>query len=100
MTEESENHLIAKLWIELAGINANTKVCLDRIEQLERRVSKLEDGSQSSVQNLCMFLAKGLLTALLIIGSLTGATKLILSQTQAPYAQESARISPTGGQGK
>ena len=84
MSEESETTLVAKLYFELASISANTRVQLEKIEQLEKRVTKVEDTLSSGKtgtfkDELMMLLAKGLVGAVLVIGSLTGAGALLKS---------------------
>lgn len=84
MSEESEHNVIIKLLFEISSMNANLKCALDRIENHESRIAKLEDsrqieaGKQMSLKDeMLKLLAKGLVGAVLIIGSLSGAGALL-----------------------
>lgn len=87
--------------MEISGLNANSSIALSKIEALERRVGKLEDGRTGQTSQLVMFLVKALIIALVIIGSITGAGNLMKEMACHTYlASHETQVSVTGGQGK
>ena len=81
MTEEKLTDIVIQITSSLSELNANMKLTLDKLTDHERRLDDLErakvvtkDGIKDSV---IQWLVKGLVVALLTIGSLTGASALI-----------------------
>lgn len=78
MTDSQITELIIKVTSELASLNANMKGVLDKLTSHEQRISALEQGKMSLKDATVQWLVKGLIAAILVIGSLTGASGLIL----------------------
>lgn len=78
MTDEKLTDLVIKITAELSSLNANMKVVLDKLTSHEQRISALEQGKTSLKDATIQWLVKGLISAILIIGSLTGASGLIM----------------------
>lgn len=101
MTDNQITEVINKLYVEISGLNANSCIALSKIEALENRVGKLEDGRTGHTSQLVMFLVKALIIALVIIGSITGAGNLMKEMVcQASLVSHATQASAMGGQGK
>ena len=81
MTDGKLTDIVIQITSTLSELNANMKLTLDKLTDHERRLEDLErtkvatkDGIKDSV---IQWLVKGLVVAILTIGSLTGASALI-----------------------
>lgn len=77
MTEDKLEDLVIKITSELASLNANMKSVLDKLTSHEQRISALEQNKVGLKDTVIMWLVKGLIASIMIIGSLTGAASLI-----------------------
>lgn len=77
MTEDKLEDLVIKITSELASLNANMKSVLDKLTSHEQRISALEQNRVGLKDTVIMWLVKGLIASIMIIGSLTGAASLI-----------------------
>lgn len=78
MTDEKMTELVINITSELARLNENMKNVLDKMTSHEQRITALENGKLSLKDTTIQFLVKGLLASILVIGSLTGASGLII----------------------
>lgn len=79
MNDEKMTELVIKITSELATLNANMTVVLDKLYMHEQRISALEQHKVGMKDTIISWLVKGLIASLMIIGSLTGASALIKS---------------------
>lgn len=81
MTEEKLTDIVIQITSSLSELNANMKLTLDKLTDHERRLDDLEKAKvvakDSIKDSVIQWLVKGLVVALLTIGSLTGASALI-----------------------
>jgi len=77
MTEDKIEDLIIQVTTQLAALNANMKSTLDKLSNHELRLTQLEQNKTGLKDSVIAWLAKGLVAAVLVIGSLTGASALI-----------------------
>lgn len=77
MTDEKMTELVIRITSELASLNANMKQVLDKLSSHEQRISALEQSKTSFKDATIQWLVKGLIAAILVIGSLTGSVGLI-----------------------
>ena len=77
MTDEKMTELVIRITSELASLNANMKQVLDKLSSHEQRISALEQNKTSFKDTTIQWLVKGLIAAILVIGSLTGSVGLI-----------------------
>lgn len=77
-TNESQfTELIIKISSELAALNQNMTNVLSTLAKHETRLLQLETSKMSLKDTTVQWLVKGLVTATITIGSLTGAGALI-----------------------
>ena len=77
MTEEKFTDIVIQITSSLSELNANMKLTLDKLTDHERRLYDLEKAKVGIKDSVIQWLVKGLVVALLTIGSLTGASALI-----------------------
>ncbi len=77
MTEEKLTDIVIQITSSLSELNANMKLTLDKLTDHERRIDDLERQKLGIKDSVIQWLVKGLVVALLTIGSLTGASALI-----------------------
>lgn len=77
MTEDKLEDLVIKITSELSTLNANMKSVLDKLTSHEQRISALEQNKIGLKDTVIMWLVKGIIASIMIIGSLTGAASLI-----------------------
>lgn len=77
MTEEKLTDIVIQITSSLSELNANMKLTLDKLTDHERRIDDLERQKMGIKDSVIQWLVKGLVVALLTIGSLTGASALI-----------------------
>lgn len=77
MTEEKLTDIVIQITSSLSELNANMKLTLDKLTDHERRIDVLERQKMGIKDSVIQWLVKGLVVALLTIGSLTGASALI-----------------------
>lgn len=77
MTEEKLTDIVIQITSSLSELNANMKLTLDKLTDHERRIDDLEKQKLGIKDSVIQWLVKGLVVALLTIGSLTGASALI-----------------------
>ena len=77
MTEEKLTDIVIQITSSLSELNANMKLTLDKLTDHERRIDDLERQKLGIKDSVIQRLVKGLVVALLTIGSLTGASALI-----------------------
>lgn len=74
-----EEHL--DIWVKISQqigeLNSSIKAALDKIANHESRLTLLEQGKVSFKDATIQYLVKGLIAAILVIGSLTGSATLI-----------------------
>lgn len=77
MQDSKLTDLIIKISTELAALNANMTTVLGTLAKHETRLLELEKSKTSLKDTVIQWLVKGLVTAVITIGSLTGAGALI-----------------------
>ena len=77
MTEERMTDLVIQITASLSELNANMKLTLEKLSDHERRIDDLEKNKVGMKDTVIQWLVKGIVVALLTIGSLTGASALI-----------------------
>ena len=77
MQDAKLTDLIIKISTELAALNANMTNVLGTLAKHETRLIELEKNKTSLKDTVVQWLVKGLVTAVITIGSLTGAGALI-----------------------
>lgn len=77
MTEEKMTDLVIQITASLSELNANMKLTLEKLSDHERRIDDLEKNKVGMKDTVIQWLVKGIVVALLTIGSLTGASALI-----------------------
>lgn len=77
MTEGKLTDIVIQITSSLSELNANMKLTLDKLTDHERRIDDLEKQKMGIKDSVIQWLVKGLVVALLTIGSLTGASALI-----------------------
>lgn len=77
MQDAKLTDLIIKISTELAALNANMTTVLSTLAKHETRLLELEKSKTSLKDTVIQWLVKGLVTAVITIGSLTGAGALI-----------------------
>ena len=77
MQDSKLTDLIIKISTELAALNANMPTVLGTLAKHETRLVELEKNKTSLKDIVIQWLVKGLVTAVITIGSLTGAGALI-----------------------
>lgn len=77
MTEGKLTDIVIQITSSLSELNANMKLTLDKLTDHERRIDDLERQKMGMKDSVIQWLVKGLVVALLTIGSLTGASALI-----------------------
>lgn len=77
MTEEKLTDLVIKITSELAALNQNMRNVLDKLTTHEQRITALEQQKVGMKDTAIQWLVKGLIAAIMVIGSLTGAAGLI-----------------------
>lgn len=77
MTEERMTDLVIQITSSLSELNANMKLTLEKLTDHERRIEDLEKNKVGMKDTVIQWLVKGIVVALLTIGSLTGASALI-----------------------
>lgn len=74
-----EEHL--DIWVKISQqigeLNSSIKAALEKIANHESRLTLLEQGKMSLKDATIQYLVKGLIAAILVIGSLTGSATLI-----------------------
>ena len=74
-----EEHL--DIWVKISQqigeLNSSIKAALEKIANHESRLTMLEQGKVSLKDASIQYLVKGLIAAILVIGSLTGSATLI-----------------------
>ena len=77
MKDEKMTELIIKISTELATLNTNMRRVLDNLADHEKRLTQLEQNKMGFKDIVVVWAVKGLVVALITIGSLTGAAGLI-----------------------
>lgn len=77
MQDSKLTDLIIKISTELAALNANMTTVLGTLAKHETRLLELEKSKTSLKDTVIQWLVKGLVTAVITIGSLTGAGALL-----------------------
>lgn len=78
MTDTKMTELIIKITSELAALNTNMKCTLDKLADHEKRLDDLEKGKGISLKDSVIALSvKGLVIAIISLGSVVGAGTLI-----------------------
>lgn len=77
MTEERLTDLVIQITSGIAELNANMKTALGKIADHERRIDDLEKNKLGIKDTVIQWLVKGIVVAVITIGSLTGASALI-----------------------
>lgn len=77
MTEERLTDLVIQITSGIAELNANMKTALGKLADHERRIDDLEKNKLGIKDTLIQWLVKGIVVAVITIGSLTGASALI-----------------------
>lgn len=77
MTEEKLTDLVIKITSELSALNQNMRNVLDKLTTHEQRITALEQQKVGMKDAAIQWLVKGLIAAIMVIGSLTGAAGLI-----------------------
>ena len=77
MQDSKLTDLIIKISTELAALNTNMTTVLSTLAKHETRLLELEKSKTSLKDTVIQWLVKGLVTAVITIGSLTGAGALI-----------------------
>lgn len=77
MTEEKLTDLVIKITSELSALNQNMRNVLDKLTTHEQRITALEQSKVGMKDAAIQWLVKGLIAAIMVIGSLTGAAGLI-----------------------
>ena len=77
MTEERLTDLVIQITSGIAELNANMKTALGKLADHERRIDDLEQNKLGIKDTLIQWLVKGIVVAVITIGSLTGASALI-----------------------
>lgn len=77
MTEERLTDLVIQITSGIAELNANMKTALGKIADHERRIDDLEKNKFGIKDTVIQWLVKGIVVAVITIGSLTGASALI-----------------------
>lgn len=92
-----EEHL--DIWVKISQqigeLNSSIKAALEKISNHESRLTLLEQGKLSFKDATIQYLVKGLIAAMLIIGSLTGSATLIqkvLSPTSTTQTQTQSEV--------
>ena len=77
MTEERLTDLVIQITSSLSELNANMKLTLEKLSDHERRIDDLEKNKVGMKDTVIQWLVKGIVVAVITIGSLTGASALI-----------------------
>lgn len=77
MTEERLTDLVIQITSGIAELNANMKTALGKLADHERRIDDLEKNKLGIKDTVIQWLVKGIVVAVITIGSLTGASALI-----------------------
>ena len=77
MTEERLTDLVIQITSGIAELNANMKSALGKISDHEKRIDELEKNKVGIKDTVIQWLVKGIVVAVITIGSLTGASALI-----------------------
>lgn len=77
MTEERLTDLVIQITSGIAELNANMKTALGKLADHERRIGDLEKNKLGIKDTVIQWLVKGIVVAVITIGSLTGASALI-----------------------
>lgn len=77
MTEERLTDLVIQITSGIAELNANMKTALGKISDHEKRIDELEKNKVGIKDTVIQWLVKGIVVAVITIGSLTGASALI-----------------------
>lgn len=77
MTEEKLTDLVIQITSGIAELNANMKTALGKLADHERRIDDLEKNKLGIKDTVIQWLVKGIVVAVITIGSLTGASALI-----------------------
>lgn len=77
MTEERLTDLVIQITSGIAELNANMKTALGKLADHERRIDELEKNKLGIKDTVIQWLVKGIVVAVITIGSLTGASALI-----------------------
>ena len=77
MTEERLTDLVIQITSGIAERNANMKTALGKISDHEKRIDELEKNKVGIKDTVIQWLVKGIVVAVITIGSLTGASALI-----------------------
>lgn len=91
MTEERMTDLVIQITASLSELNANMKLTLEKLSDHERRIDDLEKNKVGMKDTVIQWLVKGIVVALLTIGSLTGASALI-QKVLAPTTPQTMEI--------
>lgn len=77
MNQDKFTDIAIKITAELSALNANMKNVLDKLADHEKRLDDLERGKCGFKDTVILWLVKGVIAAVMVIGSLTGASALI-----------------------
>ena len=78
MDKDMFTNLVVKITSELASLNAYMKTALDKLADHEKRLDDLEKGKGAGLKDSIIALAvKGLVIAIISLGSVVGAGALI-----------------------
>lgn len=77
MTESKIEELVVDVLTQLAALNQNMKSTLEKLSDHERRIGDLEKNKLGIKDTVIQWLVKGIVVAVITIGSLTGASALI-----------------------
>lgn len=69
--------LMSGINAQLTTLNSNMTMVLEKLSTHELRIQRLEETKSSLKDDIIKWLVKGLVAAVIVIGSLTGAASLI-----------------------
>lgn len=91
MTESKLEELVVDVLTQLAALNQNMKSTLEKLTDHERRIDDLEKNKFGIKDTVIQWLVKGIVVAVITIGSLTGASALI-QKVLAPSTTQTMEI--------
>lgn len=77
MNEEKMTDMFFNFTEQLASLNTNMESVLSKLVDHEKRIENIEQNKTSLKDDVIAWLVKGLVAAVLTVGSLTGAGALI-----------------------
>lgn len=77
MTDEKMTELVIKITSELSSLNTYMKTALDKLADHEKRLDELEKNKTGLKDTIIALAVKGLVIAIISLGSVVGAGALI-----------------------